>query len=283
MKSKFLKVIAAVVLALVMMFLPIASVHADDIEFVVSLSQSRRLNYVGEEVEFTVKVINTDIKMMDELRIYNIGGRTAIATHGSINPGEIVYVAVPKVFDTAGSHSVKFEVKGIRDGVWETVITNTITVTVNEPPAPTPSERATSEPSPTATPTPEPTSAPTEEPTTKPTPAPAAAATPEPAPAEDAATETAPESKDEDTPGPADEPQPASTPEEQAAALAASEPDDRSGGETQQAQAQAAGTETEQNKTSQTWLYIVIAAAGAALVAAAAITTNWMRKKKRHD
>jgi len=33
MKSKFLKVIAAVVLALVMMFLPIESVHADDIEF----------------------------------------------------------------------------------------------------------------------------------------------------------------------------------------------------------------------------------------------------------
>lgn len=170
MKKRVFRTLLAVFLAAVLMSLSIVPVLAIGIEFTASLSIGRRIYYVGDEVEFTVNVENTDNQGLDGISIYNTRGSTPIASHGHLDAGESVNIPVSKVFNTAGEFGVKFKVVGMRSGETETVTTNTVTATINNPTTPSPE--------PTPAPTPELTPTPSAEPSPKQTLA--AAPTPEP-------------------------------------------------------------------------------------------------------
>jgi hypothetical protein len=216
-------------------------------DFTASLSVARRMNYVGDEVSFTVHIENTGDYEILNFSISNTRGGV-IKSYGELEPGESADIPVTKVFSAAGEYGVKFKVSGSNSETVVFVTTNTVTVTINDLPTPTPE------------PTPEPTAEPTPEQTPKPTlsltPEPTLSSTPT---AEPSSIQTV----DDALPTPA-----------QVAVIN----EENQGGTTLPLEEKS--LEKEESENTNTMLYIILAVVVALLLAAVAVIIVLKQKMK---
>jgi|APSaa5957512622_1039677.scaffolds.fasta_scaffold101518_2 hypothetical protein len=164
MKKRMFRSIAVVIIVTAIISAFALTAFAIGIDFTASLSVNRRKNMVGDEVQFTVHIVNTGSWDLEEIHISNTRGGVIAEYNETVEDGESVDIPVIKVFNAAGEFGVKFKVFAGAYGDYKTIETNTVTVTINAPPTPSPEPSPEPTPEPTVEPTPEPTLEPTLEP-----------------------------------------------------------------------------------------------------------------------
>ena len=180
MKKGCLRIITAVLFALIFFLLSVVPAFAEEqIHFTAAVSlTSRKQYYVGDEVPFTVHVVNTGSVDIQTIEIY--AGPELIKTYGQVKVGESVYIPVTRVFTFATHFGVAFNVVASSGSQSQEVFTDLVWITIKVQPSLTPAPTQESTPEPTQESTPGPTQESTPEPTQESTPEPTQESTPEP-------------------------------------------------------------------------------------------------------
>ena len=138
MKKQIVKVALGILILTVVLAMFAVPAQASSISFTANLTADNYNIVAGEQVYFTVHIVNTGDYEIGYFEISTMRGGTIKSASIKVPPGGDVYLSFSFTIDTTGEIAYQFRVYGFNGNDSDTVITNAVTITVTSSATSTP-------------------------------------------------------------------------------------------------------------------------------------------------